>query len=143
MISASARSNLSSTFPGAVGRIAVDGQRLLRTVQRLVLERIAAVRLGQLWGEQRLDRLAVADVPGRDGRGSDHLRVRIDGDMPLIAVKPACAGLVVAPASSHPGRGVLRLILKSSPTSSARMRVSMAIKGAGKRLEISEEDRVE
>ena len=55
-------------------------------------------------GEQRVDRLPIPDVPRGDRRRGDQLRVRIDRNMPLIAIKPAGAGLVAMPRVRVDGR---------------------------------------
>jgi hypothetical protein len=89
----------------AVDREALDGLLVVDVVfwrvcaGPLVARLVGRRRLagGQVVSEQIVGRAGDADVARRDRRGRDQLAVGIDCDMPLVAVKAPCGGLVTMP----------------------------------------------
>src|SRR4029077_15867629 len=113
--------------PSAIGSIAVNGQllrgnafgvRIRRSIVRVVhhagettalaaaavaapvpVRVVVAVghRFGQILGQQVFGWVGVAAVGGGDRGGGDDLRIRIGGEVALVAVEPARGGLVSVP----------------------------------------------
>jgi hypothetical protein len=116
----------SDELAGAVGGIAVDSRlAFARRGPPAVLAGGAFLITGEQVSEQALGDLGVPAVSRRGLRGGDDLRVRVDRDVPLVAVEAARGGLVSV-CLFPPGEGPCPAAAQGRDPAAARARPGAA-----------------